>query len=484
MRTKLLSFFFLFLSCSACSLSRAAGEGFSAFPLKIEGRIIDYMIVDVNGDARNDVVALSTSRGKTLLSLFLQDYSPFHYDADQQFPLTPDVVGVDVNALSGQSTKDLCLLTESGLKLIPFVRGRFVPEKARIVLSLNYHAPDESYRPIFLPMYFRIAASGKSMLIIPQENEFTIYQQDRAGKFSATASLNGSARLPLFAPLLREENKEQKNEDGIFLSDLNKDGKLDLSSLHSRGCTYYLQNEDGSFGSKPSAAITFIEDQSSQVLRMADCNGDALPDLFFLQESKTNFLSNKKTTISLFLGAKGEEQTVTYKSQPDHQWSFTGVHIFPDVVDYDSDGNVDLIVTKATYNLGNFVSALIGGKTKLQIEFYRCGKNEFHDSPDMIRETVLPGKIYDEVEMSPLVAFGDVTGDGRKDFILGEESAIFTYAGAANKSFESIGAGETPLRQALFDDVQFHRINSDAKEDMCVIERKQQHSMLVVYIAR
>lgn len=484
MRSHLLLFCFLLVTISQCNAVRAASGGFSEYPLRIDGKIIDHMIRDVNGDGKNDVIALFLSREKYFAGIFIQNINGFSYDPNQQFQLPEGTIGIDVSSLSGSGSRELCALTESGLIIFPYTIGRFAIEKSRSIIQSSFEGLDASYHPSIMPMYYKNKLNGKNSFIILRDRNFVIFQQDKNGKFVETGEMNASPRVPLFGPMLIETIRGQRTLDGIHFADLNNDSRIDICSINTKGCSYFFQNEDGSFPETPTAALPLSENQNTRLLGIVDCNGDGTPDLVFLNESLTNFLSNKRTTIGVYVGARSDEDKIVYKTQADHQWMFTGVQIVPTLVDYNSDGIADLVVTKATYNLGNIISSLIGGKSKLQVEFYRGSRSEFATTPEAIRETVLPGKIYDDFELTPIVGFGDVTGDGKRDFILGEESAIFIYPGIVNRLFESTATSEISYNPAASGDTYFYKIDNDQREDLCLIERKKNPSIIHIYLAR
>ncbi len=462
----------------------AALKGFSEFPLRVDGKILDYIVTDINADKKNDIVVLFASRGKTFLGVFLQNWNGFSFDPNQQFQLPAKTFAIDIAPILGNNFQDICFITEDGVVAIPFANGRFQAEKQRTVFSTSITDPGFGSHPIFFPLYQKYHSNGKYQLLLPRDGNLVLYHQERNGRFIEDEKLESSNRVPIIAPMKKETVKGHRTLDGVRIIDLNNDGRMDICSVHIKGCVYYLQNDDGSFSSTPTAALSFAENENTRLIAIDDCNGDALPDLVFISESKTNFLSNKRTTVGMYFGQRSSDNQITYKSSADRQWVFTGVCVLPQIVDYNSDGIADLVVTKAIYSLGNLVTSLLGNKTKLQIEFYRSNKGEFSNTPDAIRETTLAGKIYDDTEFMPTVAFGDVSGDRKKDFILGEESAIFCYPGSQNRTFESTSTDEIPYAPATVTDVDLLKIDSDQRDDICIIDRKQNPGIIHIYLSR
>lgn len=483
MHLKRLFFITIFFLLRACEQSHAVPRGFTEFPLRVDGKIIDYLITDINDDSKNDIVVLFHAKGTSSVAIFLQSSSGFSYDPNQEIQLSSNTFAIDVAPVLGNNVKGLCMLTTDGVVAIPFSNGRFKTEKPRTIIQSTFSNPGFSSHSLLLPMHFYNKIIGKNILVIPRDGNLILFEQEKNGKFTESNSLTSSQRVSLFGPMKIETQKGERTFDGMYLNDLNNDGRIDICCVHSKGCSYFLQNEDGSFTSTPTASIPYTEDDNTRLLSLADCNGDAIPDLVFENHVKTNFLSNKRTTIGIYFGTRYNDR-VQYNANADKQWVFSGVHVTPIIADYNSDGIADLVVMKATMSLGNLVSSLIGGKTKLQIEFYKSNHGDFSQTPEAIRETTLSGKIYDDPDFTPLVSFGDITGDGKRDFILGEESAIFCYPAVQNRLFDNTSNKSIDIIPSTITGIDMYKIDNDNREDICLVERKQNLGIIHIYLTR
>ncbi len=476
--------FLLSLLCLGCMELHAEPRGFGRFPLAVEGRIADYTFLDIDGDDRKDAMVLTVEGGTYSLVLFLQQSSGFSSDPNQVLPLGSDAIAVWAGPVSGGSVPEIFIMSRTGLRAIPWQGGRFRTDRQRLLINEEFADPGFGPHPVFFPLFYREKNSGKGHLLVPLPGAVRVCTAERSGRHAEEYVLAQSERVPLFAPLMMETKRGGCTLDGIRLQDVNGDGRPDLVSIHARGCTIYLQAEDGSFPEHPTAAVPFQENESTRLLAIADCTGDRIPDLVFVNESKTNFLSNKKITLGFFYGTQGENGTIAYRGNSDRQLTFTGVYVAPVIADINADGVADLVIVTATYSLGNFFSSLISSKSKLQIEFFRSNRGEFSSAPDAVRETSLPGKIYEDPAFSPIVLFGDINGDRRRDFILGEENGIFCYPATQNRLFETSPDGEIHSVPAGVTDVCAWKIDNDEKEDLCFIARKKNPGMLYIYLTR
>lgn len=475
---------FFSLLCLGCTELRAEPRGFSRFPLNVDGRIADYTFLDIDGDDRRDAMILVVDGGRYSLALFLQQSSGFSSDPNQVLPLGSDAIALWAGAASGGQAPEIFILSRSGLRGIPFQGGRFRTDKQRLILNEEFADPGFGPSPIFFPLLYREKNSGRGHFLVPLPGGIRVCGAERNSRHAEEYSLRQSDRVPLFAPLMMETKRGTCTLDGIRLQDVNGDGRPDLLSINTRGCTLYLQGEDGSFAENPTAAVPFQENETTRLLALADCTGDRIPDLIFVNEGKTNFLSNKKITLGFFYGSQAENGTIAFKGTSDRQLTFTGVYVSPIIADFNGDGVADLVIVTATYSLGNFFSSLISSKSKLQVEFFRSNRGEFSGAPDAVRETSLPGKIYEDPSFSPIVLFGDVTGDRRRDFILGEENGIFCYPASQNRLFETTPDGEIRSIPNAVTDVCAWKIDNDEKEDLCFIARKKNPGTLHVYLTR
>ncbi|NOY06197.1 MAG: VCBS repeat-containing protein, partial [Chlorobi bacterium] len=175
---------------------------------------------------------------------------------------------------------------------------------------------------------------------------------------------------------------------------------------------------------------------------------------------------------------------ISFAENPDQVWEFKGVQVVPRVVDYNADGRSDLVVSVVAFTMGNVISSLLRSSIKYQIRFYPARNGTLPRRPAMVRESILDGKIYGALDREPLLGFGDVTGDGLGDFILGMENTIFCFRGDRQGRFQ-FGAYDG-INKTLPEDARLRVFDADAdhRDDLCIKEYTRNSSTLHFYLAR
>jgi hypothetical protein len=231
---------------------------------------------------------------------------------------------------------------------------------------------------------------------------------------------------------------------GVAVADLNGDDLADVVSTHTLlnsvpphlgNAIVYLQNADGSFaqGARYPAGSDPVQ------IRIADLNGDGLPDLVTVNAILNANDNVGNSTVSVLLQqSTGKGRFLEMKQYPIARYPASIA-----VGDLDDDGRNDIAVATA-----DGISVL-----------YQDATGAFSG----------PVAVPVRGDASG-VAIGDVDGDGKNDIVATRATGVVTVvlnrAGFANAEVLTLTAGAQPMTAAIAD------LNQDGMPDLAVANAK------------
>jgi hypothetical protein len=227
-----------------------------------------------------------------------------------------------------------------------------------------------------------------------------LFIQNAAGKFEASAQ-------PAF-----EADKDCEDAAAVFV-DVNHDGHLDLLVLGggvrqpaghaSYRHRLYLNDGKGSFAAAPKDALPAATDGASCVV-VADFDGDGLPDVFIGGGSVPGrYPMSGESHLWMNRGGKFVEATPPGLRHP-------GIVTAAVASDVDGDGKMDLVLTTAW------------GPVRY-----------FHNEAAGLVERTTEVGLAARTGLWNCIAAGDLDGDGRPDFVVGNLGLNTLYHAAPNR---------------------------------------------------
>ena len=382
-------------------LHEAAGS-----PVTVPGNLRDLKLVDVNGDGALDAILLTTTSVEVMLG-----NGQGGFGASIVSPTTAFALRIAIGDVNGDGRPDVV------------VQGQPFFGFGEVLAEVLLGAGDGTFAPVSSittsdPMQPRgIAIADVTGDSIPD----VVMMLTRTGSTSAAAVWSGDgsgAFMPhgqtLAPPFFTPPPVQTIVTTAFSLADVNGDGALDVLT-NSDGAAVWYGNGDGSFALPVTvgAPSAFLKGIGSSIAG-ADVNGDGLDDVVHYDALQFRVTLNGP-------GGFGPGTSI-YQAVPDPSETFSTSMALADM---DGDGALDAIGMVAGANIGEgsedvgpHVSVLFGD-----------GAGGF--SNPSFYPTV------SGVASVPLIAVGDLNGDGRPDVIAPSANGAMTVllSGSQSVSF-------------------------------------------------
>jgi hypothetical protein len=281
-------------------------------------------IADVDGDGRPDIVTANSGAGT--LTIFFQK-------PDGTFATLPDVtlgglggpIALVVTDLDGDGDLDLACANSTGNDVRVFLQTA-----PRVFATPGVTLGGASGPSALIAADFN--ADGRCDLACANQtnNTIAIYLQSSLGAFPASPSFTlGSGSLT-------------PNPRALAAADIDNDGLIDIACANGTGnrVVIFRQTSAGTFNATPAATITHSSMQQPSSLVLADFDGDGAVDLFVGATASQN--------LCLFR----QLRPWTFAVAPDLVGgpSTTGAPVGLRAVDFDGDGDCDLVLARPAFN--------------------------------------------------------------------------------------------------------------------------------------
>jgi len=467
---------FLLALLAACS---SDDPKFELSTIKVEGRRIDSVLYDINGDGRIDLVNTGidydAKPGPEVRWIAL------HYRGkdnrlpgmpSQLFPLDDRAVALVFGDLLPGGGIEIGFLATDGVYVYPPANGGLA-ETASKLLHVRTFFTTVSLRA--LPIWgfaVDLDANGKHDLVVPTHQGYRVYFQTEPGKFGRSVDLEGD--LPNRGDrVLGVERFASKPENfaGHFIggrqlphlgfADINGDGRPDVYALRKDVMTYLFQKA-GTYTSHPRARAR--EQYPIPTLR-ADPKKDSVDVsmILFLDLDRNGIADLIVTRVTGQLGLLESLETRVYLHMGTGRGNFTskkcikvaGVSIDPGFLDMNQDGALDCVVSRLRTDLLSQGGQLVlFGDIPITYEVFQFDKTDEGFLVDPVFERkVMVNK--DDLQKKgaatvPLLFIsGDFSGDGRPDILFLDPSTeeVQLMRGRVHRSGgrETIGFEPSPF---------------------------------------
>ena len=440
------------------------------FLVPIDSRLV---LPDFEGETASILLTGRSEDGTKHIGLFAVAEDSVASAPMLSMTVSPEILFFDSGRIGGQMR--LLFLTPDGVSVLD--------------------ASGSGLRTLFeMPSIFRTSSKAPVTELdflkdVNQDGLEDIVLQDFSGLRVALQTADGfeSTNILQIRPEMRSsEGQPHYVVDRLHHFDFTLDGKKDLGIIRDNQFLVFERGQNG-FASQSKTLPIDIEildeaseryedrvvdiDQSdfqlSRIDKVADLNGDELPDILTITTISSG-LFNKRTEYRVHLGRKGANG-VSYQSDADAEIPSDGIQIALSLLGEDKPGGIDLVSTSFRVGFGEIISALFSRTVKLNIELYRLGSDPLYPpKPDFRTKVKWRFSLSTGFVNNPAVRFADFDGDGTDDLLLQKDTESFQIRVGEGRDFSSKKLEwltELPRDGALIRAVD---VNRDARQDVLV----------------
>ncbi len=475
---------------------------------------------DVNGDGRNDVLAV-----------FQRRVLVFFQTAKNTFPTAPDVeigagtpipdtyAAVGIGKVSADAGMQLLLIGRAGVDYLTLAQLKGDATQPVEPRSLVRRKFDITSGPnlFFLDVAVDMDGNGKTDLVLPNSDLLEIYRPDAQFNYTASSRLTlplsttQDTRLRMepsvLGSLMFSESSPQNlvqtlphldrwygvqfavesYSDPFLVADFNGDKRQDVITPRQ----IYYQDSDGRFRGTPSEAFDRIATARAahkgrlvDAPNLVDFNGDGILDTF---QVRTTTSKLPRTDVSIFLG----KQDRGFAGEPNfvlRTRDFAFSEAIP-IGDINRDGALDIALFHLDFQPSSMNSQLkaylrSGLEGDLRFYLWDKAKNRFPDNFAFKQRVLVNYDMYGARQLfqQQVVMNQDMDGDGLPDLTMKtgpQQISVFKNLGG-EKGFspQPVALIKTPTR---FASILVQDVNGDKRGDVIISGYREDEEDRVIY---
>ena len=407
--------------------------------LRLPGTVLGVDTGDVDGDGREDLVAAHMAGTAGLarqVSVFAQGTKGSRFPADPahtwNVPVDACAFAVgDFDPTPGQEVVFLC-----PTRVVLVKAGGAQSELAKLTVFFDY--PEDGALPVW-DLARDLNGDGLPELVVPTKTGYSVFaRRDRGLEPAGELELPTRNRFgeSLETKLLNRFLSARSRLRRVVAVDLDQDGRKDLVAYREKGLARWLQREDGTFAAKPDREEPLqIVEQAEQDgkqgkdsdnesfanvrLDLADLDNDGSAELLITRTvGELGVFETLRTQLIIFRGQKGGTWN---EDQPDVVLNLKGLSADPELVDWNGDGQPDLVLSSYRMDMFTNVKRAISESMTITYQVYLRRKDGplYPDEPNFLRDVDVPLESLEKRGGIRAVEFGaDLDGGGVNDMLV------------------------------------------------------------------
>jgi hypothetical protein len=473
--------------CFGAPASGAGGSGHRVWTLRVKNDLKEVVTGDFDGDGVADLIVVCGWKsgrrvGRTMGVFLHRPEGGYPASPDRVLKVPPGVAAIDSADVTGGPQDDIVLLAGDGVWAFTDFRRKAGPLLRKICPMRTFFSLAPPNRLVRLSVARDLDGDGRVDLLVPRPDGYAVAFQAPDRSFGRVAVL----RVPSEDRVVRHTNPIfetayavlKKNLPVLVPANFDGDGRTDLVALSKKSLLVFRQGSKRGFPTTPSlrAVLPFLERPAdraemdlfeSRKVRLHDVNRDGRVDLVYTStHGKIGLFSSIKTSFALFLGREG----TFYAERPNTLLHVPGVALHPDILDYDGDGDHDLLIATVRTDLFGGLKAAVGREVTVTYLLFLCNAaGTWERRPAFAEKVVFPTSMIDKGELALRALFaGDFDGDGLRDKVtVLEEGGLAIYPGRL-KEGRYVFASEPAARVAAdaSADLEVLDLNGDGRSDV------------------
>ena len=272
-------------------------EAFSVFKLNVPGKLLQHRVEDLDGDGLDDILVIHRKGLEPdetrWVSVFWQDGARgFGTAPDQSWEIDRDAGVLDIGDVAGDTRKEICYLTNKGVRYYP-INGGVYENRSRRLFDATGIVVFPSKRTIPMIDFVRDwNEDGSDDVAIATFESLAIYKRLDGDTFELNNDISIEPETGIYRvrPHGRDEStaglRTSYTFPNVHLLDFNADDLRDLITTTDDRVVVYLCGQDRLFETEPSTNHLFdvrtqqekIEDRGEIETFVEDLNQDGYAD--------------------------------------------------------------------------------------------------------------------------------------------------------------------------------------------------------------